>query len=292
MIDRVVCRNPNMNLEAAFGFAAFEPFLLQHLDGVSGVEITNAMSDNTMTNGAVYLGSVIGKRNIVISGKMMGDGQEQRDLLYRCFEMGVLGEMLLRDTSGKTRKISYYPESVDADGGGPVKTFQVSLICPDPYFYGAEETVVMMSYWIPKFQFLHEFKLEELGMRHYQESKTIILARDVGLIGATFRIECDYDVTNISISNTETGEKITIGSSTYPFTLYKGDVLEVTTHENNKRVTLTRKGGSSENANQYLVAGGGFPMLKGGRNTIVITAEAGKEYIDSMFTYWERFTGV
>lgn len=292
MIVSVECINNRTGDLVRFGRLP-EPFMMKSLEGVSSFKSEVSVSDNTMTDGAEYLGSVQEKRNIVISGKMLGDPLELKSRLYRCFNVGDVGTITLRDDSGEERKAEYYPEGVDADGTCiPAKTFQISLICPDPALYAAEESVQEMANWVSDFTFPHNFVEDGETLGHRSAQRLLNIKNHAGMeTGLTFEIRCDGEVTNPKIINAVTTERIEIGSERYPFTLHPGEVLTITTGTNDKHAYHTVDGVRKE-VNQYVSEVSSFFQLENGSNSIGYDADEGEEYIAVAVRFRYKYRGM
>lgn len=268
----------------------FSPFFLASLDGVYTISNNVYISDNTMTDGGTYQGSVAAKRNIVITAianpKNMIYNQPDRDLLYLLFRKDEIGELVYTEND-VSRKIEYVTESITRAPRGS-RAFTISLLCPSPMFEDVNENSVSIANWLDGFEFIHEFDEdgEELGSQSGEHSVNIVNDVATSNIGITAIITATGSITNPSITRIESDESIKVGSIAHPFTMERGDVLTITTAVNNKHVRLTRNGVVTE-VNEYLTEDSEFIQLMYGDNNIVCSADAGDSYmsVDIKYTF-------
>lgn len=292
MIDTVECINQVTGNSAIFERLHLSPFMLKSIDGVSSFKNSVTTEDHTMTDGAEYLGSVQEKRNIVITGKMLGDELIQKDQLYEVFNRGDLGKIIVTDSNGTQRSAEYYTESVDADGDGLIaKTFSISLICPDPAFYDLVDTIYSMSNWLHNFEFVHQFKSDREEFGSQSKVKLVnILYRSGIPTGITIELSTIGVVKNPVITNSLTGQHIKVGSDTLPFILNAGEKLVITTADGNKHLYKESNEKRVE-VNQYLTEDSEFIQLTYGENPIAYDADSGVEFLTVDITYKQKYRG-
>lgn len=274
----------------------FSPFLLEDCDGIYTVKNIVAYSENTMTDGATYQGSVTTMRNIVLTLRdhPKSDHQENRSLLYNLFKPKTPGTLVyLENDKAESRSIQYYVESIEVDGNKRARQATISLLCPDPFFEAPSDIVVTLAGWISFFEFPHEFLIEgeEIEARVEEKLKTIDNTSAADNIGMTIVIQAVGAVTNPSIYHVEQGEKITVGVSGKPLHMIAGDEVTITTGTNNKHVYLTHEGIQTE-INEYLSEDSEFIQLGHGKNTIGYSASAGENYMTVQISYRYRYLGV
>ncbi len=285
----VTCINKN-GISCTFGEGGFSPFLLADADGIYSKAMNVNTSSNTGVDGSVYHSSSLKQRNIVLTLKDIGNYVENRAFLNALFEEKTLGELLIRDGS-EERKIEYIVEKVTSDGINAYRTHQVSLICPDPYFYDLYDTSFTMSSFMPSFFFKHAFAAakEEFGYRQKEKIKVINNDLSVDGTGMTIKIACNGSVKNPSITRVEDHAHISIGTTTKPLSLVAGDVVTVTTDNGNKKVILTHDGVDSS-INQYLSEDSSFLQLRRGSNSIGYSADEGVDSMVLTISYRNRYT--
>ncbi|MBP3881827.1 MAG: phage tail family protein [Lachnospiraceae bacterium] len=273
-----------------FTEAEFGPFLLTEAEGLYESKNTVYVSENSMIDGAVYQGSVAKYRNIVLHVTDTGDYPENRDALNRLFKEKSVGTLVFREANANPRKIDYYVESLDSTGKDPYREHQVSLICPDPFFYDIEGSDESMASWISAFEFPFESTAQgfEFGYQSNELIKTIQNDIAEDNIGVTITITCMGAVVNPSITHIETGDRISIGHSGKPFEISTGDVVVITTATGNKHVTLTHNGVTSE-VNHYLTEDSVFVQLMRGSNSFGFNADQGLNNLSISISYTFKY---
>ncbi|SHN59646.1 Phage tail protein [Butyrivibrio hungatei DSM 14810] len=290
MNRKITCKN-NEGMAATFG-SSFSPYLLADCDGIYTVINKVGISDNTMNDGATYQGTVVSKRNIVLTLKDKSNHRLNRYQLYQLFPPDTKGTLIYSE-DGVDRVIDYYVEKIDPDSIDKVRTATVSLICPDPFFRATSDITLTMAGWESGFKFIHAFTAEgeTFGARINEKLKTIENYSGAKGIGLTIEIIANGAVHNPSITQVETGNFIKVGTLAHPMNMVSGDVLTITTETNNKKVMLTHEGVTTE-INEYLDEESEFIQLIAGINTIGYAAESGEAYMTVKLTYREKYLGV
>ncbi len=286
---KIICTN-NDGMVINFQ-SRFSPFLLADCDGLYGIENNVTMSDNTMTDGATYQGSVAKKRNIVLTLKTKENHRLRRYELYQLFSQGTKGTLTYMEDETE-RAINYYVEKVDVDSVKNVRTATVSLLCPDPYFEATADKELTMAGWEQEWEFIHEFVAEgeEFGRRVQEKIKTIENTSGAKGIGLTIEIYANGAVSDPQITHVESGDYIKVGTEAHPLNMVSGDILTVTTQTNNKKVKLTH-GGTTTEINEYLDEGSEFIQLQAGINTIGYSAGSGESNMTVKLIYREKYLG-
>ena len=199
--------------------------VIEHVDGIYAFTGEVLTSPYSQTNGDRYKSSRAVKRNIVIEGKIYDDFWNNRQLMYRVFRLGSTGEFCYTEPDHTNRFADYYVESVDIDQDPYRGQYQISLICPDPFFYDGEPKYVNLATWLSDFTFEHNFIAagEELGHRETSMIKEVLNENGVDGIGMKITMTATGDVVNPYVYLYETGERITIGTADNPYTLTSAD---------------------------------------------------------------------
>ena len=288
----ITCQNED-GMSVTFG-NTFSPFLLEDCDGIYEVSNKVAISDNSMLDGATYLGSVVKMRNIVLTlrDRPNSDHQANRVLLYGLFKPKSPGTFIYRE-GATARTINYYVESVRIDGALRARQAVVSLLCPDPLFSALSELRVTMAAWNALWEFRHEFVAggEEFGTRAQEKLRTIENYGAVDNIGMEITITAAGPVMNPSITHVEKAETIKIGTENNPLEMAIGEKIIILTGSSNKHVYLLRDGVRTE-INEYLENDSVFIQLAVGANTIGYNADTGSEYMMIDIAYRYKYLGV
>lgn len=269
--------------------------MLEDCDGIYSVKNTVSITENAMTDGGTYQGSVTQMRNIVLTlrDNVNSDHEANRTLLYRLFKPKSKGIFIYHESKeAESRSIDYYVENIESDAVNRARRYTVSLVCPDPFFVAPRDLVVTLSGWKLLFEFPFEIPPEgiEFGTKVQEKLKNIDNSSAAENIGLTITVRANGAITNPTIHHVEKGEKVEIGTAENPLSLNVGDEVIITTGTNDKHVYLVRKGEKTE-INNYLSEESEFIQLQHGSNTVGYSAEVGEEYMAVEVAYRYRYLG-
>jgi hypothetical protein len=289
MTRTITCINED-NVSLTFG-NKFSPWVLVDITGLYSFENDVATNDNTMTDGAVYLGSTTKKRNIVMTIRDKSDHKANRQILYTLFKSKSIGKLIYKEND-EERMIEYRVESADIDGTKNSRTATVSLICPDPFFKDLYDIDIQMAGWASDFEWQHEFidGGEEFGTRVKSSLKEIDNESAADHIGITATMTFDGSVTNPSLLLVEQGQKIQVGTSSHPLNLVVGDIITITTSTYHKNVYLTHNGVQTS-VNEFLSEDSQFMQLVHGANTFKYDADVGADNMNVKISYRLHYMG-
>lgn len=284
-VDRDITYINADGFSVKFGEDALNPFLLVDAEGAYFANNNVTISNNTMTDGGAYQGSVAKVRNIVLTLRDKDDHVYNRNLINALFKAKQQGTLIFREETNE-RKISCHVESVNSTGESGSRTYTVSLLCPDPFFYAMNDVVVYLASWVGAFTFPHDFleSREEFGYRENRRIQDIVNEQAEDGIGLTITISAMGGVTNPSVVRVESNEYLRLGSESNPFEMVAGDVLTITTSDNDKHVYLTHDGVTSE-VNQYITEDSVFIQLMRGDNNIGYAADVGVDLMTVRISY-------
>ena len=182
-------------------------------------------------------------------------------------------------------KIKGYVESNEPDIFSSQEDTQISIICPDPYFYSAGEdgNNVTDFYTIDpmfEFPFSNESLTDPLLIFGEIQIKTegVITYHGDSEIGVVIYIHAIGPATNINIYNTETREVMMINTTKLEKLTGKGlvasDDIVINTTKGEKSITLVREG-ASYNILNCLDKNTDWFTLSKGDNIFAFTAETG-----------------
>lgn len=293
---RITCANSNGN-SITFAEWQFSPFILAHVDGLYSSTNQVSILDNAISDGGDYQGSRSDRRNILLyvcarPGTRYAQGL--RDTLRAVFGKGAVG-LLTYVEDGTERVIEYYTESIIPPGNGR-QTYQISLICPDPWLYDPEYTIVQLARHVPLFQFPHVFKAdgEPISEEHTDDVIAVIDGPSDDPLGMILRIRAKGRVLNPSVTNIYRQEHIRLGLDapvSKPLQLESGDMVEIVSEDRKRDVTLTRRGGTPEKINHYLTDDSVFLRLYKGENVFGYSADDGLENMTLDICYRNRYEG-
>ena len=268
----------------------FGPFLLTDADGLYESKNTVYVSENSMIDGATYQGSVAKQRNIELTLTDIGDYVANRNALNRLFKEKSKGTLIFWEADASPRKIDYYVEKFNSSGEDPFREHEISLICPDPFFYDIDASSEEMASWVSAFTFPFASPSTGFVFGYKDNSRIQTIQNDIAEdnIGITIIMSCLGAVTNPSITHIETNSSLHIGHDDKPFSMVAGDIVTITTATGNKHVTLTRNGTTSE-INHYLTEDSVFIQLMRGSNSFGFGADSGVNNLTITIEYTYKY---
>lgn len=220
--------------------------VVSKIDGLGPVDANINMTDYAFLDGSRFNSAHVKPRNVILTlHPLEPDVEGNRLTMYRFFPVKKQIKMEVL-TSKRNATITGYVESVDPVIFSKSEEAQVSILCPDPYFYAdSEETVVFDSYTpMFSFPFSNEGPAPVLVMSDYTSPYTrrIFYSGDYD-IGVTARIAFSAAPTaDMSIYNAEVNATMKVLYSKLPATPVNGDVLEIVTTAGKKSVRLRHEG--------------------------------------------------
>ena len=240
-------------------------------------------------DGARFNSSKLATRNIVVSLKINGEIETNRQELYRFFRTKEACIFYFANAN-RNVKIAGYVETVECNMFSNMEIMQISIICPYPYFQAVEESETDISNQIRLFVF--PFSINEgepVPFSEYTNNRIAVVENgSEAETGAVFKVEFTDNVNKLMIYNTEQNDHITIN---YDF--QSGDRAIINTVKGQKSVALVRNG-VSRNIFSAVERGSVFLQLLPGENRFSYVADDGASNDDVHITvmFSEIFRGV
>lgn len=239
-------------------------------------------------DGARFNSSRLETRNIVITVKIHGDTETNRQRLYTYLR------------TKENCKIYYTSDNRNVWAEGYIDSFecnlfsnseeaQISIICPDPYFKDVDEIVSDISATINNFTFPFSINLNDpIAFSTFDATRTANVYNEGSSGGMEISINFEDDVSEIEIRNTVTNEHLTLD-----YSFLDGDSVVINTNSGKKSIMLTRNGVVS-NIFTALQSGSTFLQLRTGDNFFSYLADSGtkNESVYVTFIHSTRYRGV
>lgn len=264
-------------------------FLVKSITGLGPVKANVNTTEVATNDGSMFNSARLSQRNIVIQLAFVHsiygeDIEEIRQKSYKYFPIKKNVELIIETDNRYVRTIGYI-ESNEPDIFSKQEGTQISIICPDPYFYSASEdgNNVTDFYSIDpvfEFPFSNESLSEPLLIFGEIQIKTegVITYHGDSEIGVMIYIHAIGPATNINIYNTETREVMSINTTKLEALTGKGivasDDIIINTLKGEKSITLVREGKSYNILNCLDKNTDWFTLVKGD-NIFAFTAESG-----------------
>ena len=264
-------------------------FLIKSITGLGPAKANVNTMEVSTNDGSLFNSARLSQRNIVLDmvfiNTVYGESIEDlRQKSYKYFPLKKSVELTI-ETDNRYVKTTGYVESNEPNIFSSQEGTQISIICPDPYFYSAGEdgNNVTNFYSIDpmfEFPFSNESLDEPLLVFGEIQIKTegVITYHGDSEIGVMIYIHAIGPATNINIYNTETREVMRINTEKISSLTGKGivasDDIVINTAKGEKSITLIREGVSYNILNCLDKNTDWFTLAKGD-NIFVFTADSG-----------------
>ena len=273
-------------------------FVVKKIDGLGPVKANINTTDVSTRDGSSYNSARTSQRNIVIYLQYLFQGsiEDMRLKSYRYFPLKKPISLIV-ETDNRTLKIDGYVESNEPDIFSKDEGTQISIICPNPYFYTTETTAVVFYGTEPKFEFPVEFEMGdefEFSSIIRHEKQNVYYSGDVD-VGLTLVMRATGDVDNVEIFNIRTRGSIRIDSeklrrlTDHP--IVAGDEITICTVRGRKSAMLTRNGEQRSILNSLSFDSDWFQLTMGD-NLFGYTADDGAEHLEFMIVHDTLYEGV
>lgn len=277
-----------------------------NVDGLGPSAGTINVTDIAGGDGSVFNSSRLQTKNITLTleflhpNKLKKSIEEVRLFTYELFPVKKPIEFEVK-TSNRHAKIFGYVESNDPSIFSRSESTEISIICPDPYFYAIDEngsfveqfdsTKGGFTFAFSNPQGRSELKFSEIISK---EEKVISYSGDIPS-GLVITVDVHGDVEMLRIAKTNTAEFISIDTSLFnrygKGKLVSGDKLIINTNNRNKKVKLYR-GGKEYNVLHTMSMDSSWINVTPGRNIFAYSTLTGIENLEITLDYNIMYEGV
>lgn len=232
-------------------------FIVKSITGLGASDADINITDIITRDGGVFNSSRVHQRNIVLelmftrtfSGETIEDIRQKT---YKYFPVKRYVELLI-ETDNRKLSISGYVESNEPDIFSSKESTKISIVCPDPYFYSAENggDNVTTFYSIEplfEFPFSNESLTESLLIfsEIHTNAEGVVKYSGDSEVGVIIYIHALGPAGNISIYNIDTREQMLIDTtkiaSIVGSGIVAGDDIYINTSKGEKSITFVREG--------------------------------------------------
>ena len=280
-------------------------FYIQRIEGLGPVRATVNVVERSVLDGASYNSSRVGSRNIVMYLGFLSDGNIE-DIRHRSYKyFPPKKKITIRiETDTRICETYGYVEANEPDIFSNGEMTQVSIICPDSYFYESgvnSKNVVKFESVVPSFEFpfYNDSFFDDtlvFGEIHSTIEQVVFYSGDVE-VGMDIYIYATGDVSNITIENTITRESIVINTERLKtilntdYEIVDGDVIVISTSMGEKSITLIREG-VEHNIINCLERYPDWFQLSHGNNVFTYRAKTGNYNLRLQMEYRTAYEGV
>lgn len=268
------------------------PFLLGSIDNIANNNANVYTSTGSGQDGINIDAITLKERLLPITGCIYAqskeDLQRKRAYLSSFFNPKYKFEFIYTNKIN-TRKISGIIESLTFKKSlGVTQEFLIQVICGNPYWRDIEEKKTTIALWEGDFEFALDIPKTGITMGH-RVSNLICNVINIGDVPCGMRIQFKAlaTVVNPSLFNIYSREYIKINKS-----LSAGDVLEVITEVDNKRIELLKSNNTRESVINWVDLDSEFLQLAIGDNVFRYNAEEGMDNLELRIYYTPLYMGV
>lgn len=281
-------------------------FAVTKITGLGPGTATINTTDRATGDGSLFNSAVSPQRNIVMSLRYLWHNtvEEARLLTYKYFPLKKQVTLLF-ETDNRIAEIVGYVESNDPDIFSKTEGSDISIICPDPYFYSAGGdgiTTTVFSGVDPLFEFPFECNTDTDEFIEFgtitKKAENVIVYDGEADIGVTMIIHSLGAASNITIYNVGTREKMTLDTTKIKALtglseggMIAGDDIVISTVKRNKFVSFVRDG-TVYNILGCLTRDSDWLSLTKGDNIIAYTAQTGDTNLQFTVEHRTAYEGV
>mgnify|MGYP003585121060 CR=1 FL=1 len=278
-------------------------FVIKEITGLGPSKAVINSTELSTSDGSVFNSSRIESRNIVFNLKILASPtiEAARQKLYKYFPIKKRIKLQF-ETDTRICDIFGYVETNEVVIFSNQVSTQISVICPDPYFYSAgsdAKTVTLFSGVEAAFEF--PFSNESLtlpllvfGEIRLDQERNIYYNGD-SETGLTIYIHALGEATNLTIYNIATSEFMKIDTvrltTLTGFPIIAGDDIIISTIKGCKYISLLR-GGSYINILNCLDLNSTWFQLTKGDNQFGFVAETGETTLQFRVENYKVFEGI
>lgn len=278
-------------------------FVIKEITGLGPSKAVINSTELSTSDGSVFNSSRIESRNIVFNLKILASPtiEAARQKLYKYFPIKKRIKLQF-ETDTRICDIFGYVETNEVVIFSNQVSTQISVICPDPYFYSAgsyAKTITLFSGVEAAFEF--PFSNESLtlpllvfGEIRLDQERNIYYNGD-SETGLTIYIHALGEATNLTIYNIATSEFMKIDTvrltTLTGFPIIAGDDIIISTIKGGKYISLLR-GGSYINILNCLDLNSTWFQLTKGDNQFGFVAETGGTTLQFRVENYKVFEGI
>lgn len=260
-------------------------FMFSKIEGLNPPAGTISTSTYAGMNGSYLNNAFIEKRNVVISFEMRGISiEKRRHELYRIVKTSRYIKIYYR-TANINVYTEGYVETCEVSNFEQFTSGQISIICPDIYWYSTNTQIAEYSQIFGAFHFIFPDDDKPFPLGKYNTQNMMTIQNDGDETGFTLEVS-GGPAKNPTLYNAETDEYMQILGD-----IEEGDIIRITTKTGNKTVTLER-GGVQENIINRLVSGSTWLTLREGENKFYLRASSGLQNLKVRLIHRNAYLGV
>lgn len=261
-------------------------FPVTNAEGLTPSAATINTSSTAVIDGTFFNSSYVNQRNIVLTITPNGDAESARLTLYKYFKPKYPLTLYIK-TKSRNVYIEGYVESFEGGLYDKKQSFQISVICPQPFFNDANESITEQTTTVDGFSF--PFFTPESGIELsylISNANTPVVNSGEESTGLVIELLATDAVIEPTIYNRTTGEKFTI-----QIEMKAGDLIRIDTRRGKKTIIMIR-GGVQTNILNRIMKDSNWFTLTTGENDFTFTCTYGTENLKIMYFVNMLYEGV
>lgn len=276
-------------------------FLITNVTGLGPMKASINTTELATMDGARYNSSRASQRNIVFYLEFLAGSktiEEVRLDSYRYFP--VKREVRISvETDTRIAEVTGYVESNEPDIFSEKEGCQISIMCPDPYFYKFGLNRAIITGVEPAFEFPFENNSVTEKLINFGEIRTkrdaVIMNDGDETVGVIINVHAKNDIRNFTISNVTMGHSMRIDDDRLQALIgsmiSSGDDIIIDTTRGRKSILLRRRG-RRINILNTLKRPLTWLQLQRGENVFYYDAEIGRDEIECSIDYQVVYEGM
>ena len=261
-------------------------YAITSISGLNPAPANINTSKLATSDGSLLNSTFVKERNIVITIYIMREIEKNRIALYKFFRPKQYIKLYYSNDS-RDVFIEGYVETFEGDFFTKSENFQISIICPFPFFKSTEESVIVLTNISSQFTF--PFSIPEEGIifsEYYGTNSTPIVNTGDVEAGLIIDFYSTGNVVNPIIRNINTGEFFGLN-----YTIEAGSIARITTIKGQKSAKLITYG-TATNIINYVMKNSTWLQLSSGENQFAVTTVSGSSFLTTTLYHTDLFEGV
>lgn len=277
-------------------------FIIKSMDGLGPTKANINTTDIATNDGSIFNSSRLDKRNITLNLEFFQtDTESIEDIRQKTYKYFPINQRvyITVETDNHTLETEGYIETNEPYIFSKNEGTNISIICPDPFFYSKNIVETVFSGVEPLFEFPFSNEslttsLLEFGAIQNKTEQVIVYEGD-GKVGISIYIHALGLVSNIKIANVKTREIMILNTDKLATltgsSIKAGDNIVINTQKGNKNVTLIRDGVRTNILNCIEKGSQWFTLVKGD-NIFAYTTDSGSSNLQFYITNKVAYDGV
>lgn len=263
-------------------------YVVTAVSGLNPPSATLFTSKSPNRKGSKFNGSTLDERNIVVTIKILGDIEANRNALYSWVDTEQYCKVYYKN-GVKSVFCEGYVQDCPIDFFTDNEVVSVAIVCPDPYWRELQEISAEISAIIKHFTFAFAIDSAGIPFSTLRESTTASILNAGAETGARISIKSNGEISNIALFDANDTTRIFRINTT----IQAGEVVIIDTDASPKTCKLYKPDGTVENILRYVGANPTWFTIKRGINTFGFSLGSGATGdVEISIGYTTKYLGV